>query len=127
MKHIFFGLFTVIVLASCSTDDVPLLTKQQELVMDTLSKMFYTDVSVGTSKNFLKPKKPYALEVTLGGRTIQDDSLVYIAKLTAEKFYPTLQKKDKYKSIIVKFDLQATGPAGAGRELSYTFDLNKMQ
>jgi len=122
LRKILFVFLATFLLGSCSTGDVPVVTKEQELVMDSISKMFYSSISIGTSKDFLKFSKPYELEITLEGRSIPADSMEYIAKVVLQKFYPTLQKRDKYKSIIVKFNTQSQGQIGT--EMSYTFDLS---
>ena len=124
MRQILFVFLSTLLFASCSTDDVPVITKEQELIMDSLSKVYYSNISIGTSKDFLKFSKPYDLEVTIEGRPIPTDSLEYIAKVVSEKFYPTLQKREKYKSIIVKFNMQSQGEIGTGSEMSYSFDLS---
>ncbi|NCU02480.1 MAG: hypothetical protein GXC73_00710 [Chitinophagaceae bacterium] len=124
MRQIFIVILSILLFTSCSTDDVPAITKEQELLMDSLSKVYYSNISIGTSKDFLKFSKPYELEITLEGRSISMDSLQYIATVVSEKFYPTLQKNEKYKSIIVKFNIQPQEQTGAGSEMSYTFDLS---
>lgn len=52
----------IILLTSCNNAEYPDLTKNEILVLDSLQKEFYCEISYSISKDYLRLKKPFNFE-----------------------------------------------------------------
>lgn len=123
MKKITVLVFLIAFLTSCGANTPHNFTKDEKAVLDSLQRDLNCEISISSNKELLRFTKPYDFEITLSNIQYNSDSLSSLAQYVAQKYYPYLNEKERYKSLIITIQSKTEGVIGVGNELSYTFDI----
>jgi len=112
-------------MTSCGSSESPVLSEKEKMVLDSIQKELNCEINYGTTKDFLSFSKPYDIDLTLSNAKFNKDSLAIISQIVAERFYPNVTNKEKYKNLTITIESKSDGNVGTGTDITYTYEIGK--